>query len=440
MFRCNDNLGKFLDVFIKALPLEPNTTYRLTVDQYGGAFGVWINRAFAVQGHGPYYFDHCETWTTRELCFTITKTPSAKAALENWCISFFKKAHSLYNTGLHDTYIDNVRLCKADEPETTLLVGGDFEAPPGDPLYTSQWEPMILGGIGAQRGITLTGDPLNAGNRCLRLPKVLVTPDYPDHVTLRAEGFGWYKNNSNYYHHRDPVGVSQHLLLLAGQGEIILYSDQSPRTITSGNVIYIPPNTPFHYRCEQGKGTDYYWVMFSGEAADALLKPMQAIVSTPAPLPRFSELTAHIDQMLQFPYDNALYPYAVSAHLQLLLSELSEQLAPKAEDLHKQMINRIAARLREQPEQPIDNTRLAEECGFSVGHFIRLFKQYKGCTPHQYHLRALVQKGCTLLRDTTMTVQEISFALGIENPLYFSRLFRSIQGVPPREYRKSHSM
>ena len=49
MFRCNDDLGKFLDVFIKALPLEPNTTYRLTVDQYGGAFGVWINRAFAVQ-------------------------------------------------------------------------------------------------------------------------------------------------------------------------------------------------------------------------------------------------------------------------------------------------------------------------------------------------------------------------------------------------------
>lgn len=82
------------------------------------------------------------------------------------------------------------------------------------------------------------------------------------------------------------------------------------------------------------------------------------------------------------------------------------------------------------------SAELAEECGLSNCYFITLFKQYTGCSPQQYRLRELVSKACTLLLDTTMTIQKISYTLGIDDPLYFSRLFRSIQGISPRDYRK----
>ncbi len=418
MFHCNDNQEQYLDCFIKNIPIEPDTDYCLTVEQYGGAFGIWINKFFAATGFGAYYFDHCDHWTTHTLHFTTGSHPAKAPIFGNWGISLFKKMNSLYVTGIQDTYLSNIRLFKCHEPKKNLLADTS--------LVDSQ----------TKHKIQSVDDPLRKGNRCLLLTKLLSAPEYPDHITLRADGFGWYKNETNHSHHRDPIGLPYHLLLLVEQGDVKLLSEQPPRTISAGNVIYIPPNTPIHYRGPRGKSSGFYWVMFNGETADHLLQSITKVTATTIPLPRFSTLTTHIDQMLQFPTDNALYPYALSAHLQLLLAELGEQLVPKAEDVHRLLIDRIAGRMLEQPEQPIDNARLAEECGFSVGHFIRLFKQYKGYTPHQYHLRALAQKAAVLLCDTTMSVQEISFSLGIENPLYFSRLFRSIHGMPPKEYRK----
>ena len=434
MFLCNDDNGKFLDAFIKNVPLLPDTAYRLTVDHYGGAFGIWINKAFVIVGAGPYYFDHHRTWTTHEIRFTTAAQATATTTMENWSISFFKKVNSRYMTGIHDTYIDNVRLVSENDPHQNLLEGGDFEAPSDSAVYAKHWEPMLRGSSGKSAGIMLADDPLFRENHCLFLPKIIATPNYPENVIFRAEGFGRYTHEVDYRHHRTEEGIPCHLLVLAEHGEIQILSETGSKTIPSGHVLYVPPYTPFHYVLERGKGTAFYWITFSGSGAEVLLEHIAAKAT--AALPRLSELTAHIDKMLHTPVDTSVYPYVISAHLQLLLAELNEQLTSEVKDPQKQRIDRVAQRLREQPEEPLNNAQLAEECGFSVGHFIRLFKQYEGCTPHQYRLQILVQKACFLLRDTTLTIQEISFALGIENPLYFSRLFRSVQGVSPRDYRK----
>ena len=46
--------------------------------------------------------------------------------------------------------------------------------------------------------------------------------------------------------------------------------------------------------------------------------------------------------------------------------------------------------------------------------------------------------GEKLLRSTNMTVQEIAYTLQLDDPYYFSRLFRSVYDMSPREYRKAH--
>ena len=140
--------------------------------------------------------------------------------------------------------------------------------------------------------------------------------------------------------------------------------------------------------------------------------------------------------MLSFPAENRFYPYAISGYAQVLLAELSRLNAARGPSEREMLITQVALRLREHPELPLSNEELAESCGFSTAHFVRLFRQYTGCTPHRYRIEALVKKACSLLCETSLSVKEIAFTLGVDNPLYFSNLFRRSLGVSPREYRE----
>lgn len=43
-----------------------------------------------------------------------------------------------------------------------------------------------------------------------------------------------------------------------------------------------------------------------------------------------------------------------------------------------------------------------------------------------------------MLHNTTLTVQEIAFRLGYEDPHYFSNLFKQYRGISPKNFRERH--
>jgi AraC-like DNA-binding protein len=65
-----------------------------------------------------------------------------------------------------------------------------------------------------------------------------------------------------------------------------------------------------------------------------------------------------------------------------------------------------------------------------------LFKQETGFPPIDYFLRMKIQRAGQLLDLTENSVKEISSSLGIDDPYYFSRLFKKINNCSPTEYRK----
>ena len=141
--------------------------------------------------------------------------------------------------------------------------------------------------------------------------------------------------------------------------------------------------------------------------------------------------------MLQLNANSPFYPYEATAHLQLLLSELLAQRQPATTPIPP-AIQHAAQQLRAHAEVPVTNHQLAAEVGLSTEYFIRLFKKHMGVTPHRYRLVKLMKTGEKLLRSTNMTVQEIAYTLQLDDPYYFSRLFRSVYDMSPREYRKAH--
>lgn len=65
----------------------------------------------------------------------------------------------------------------------------------------------------------------------------------------------------------------------------------------------------------------------------------------------------------------------------------------------------------------------------------RCFNIYMGCSPVEALIQYRLQTAHRLLKDTTLTLQEISYSCGFNSVNYFSRQFRQIYGYTPSQNR-----
>ena len=68
--------------------------------------------------------------------------------------------------------------------------------------------------------------------------------------------------------------------------------------------------------------------------------------------------------------------------------------------------------------------------------YVELFKQQTGYAPIDYFIRLRMHRACQFLDNTGMSVKAIATTLGYEDPLYFSRLFRTVNEASPIAYRR----
>jgi transcriptional regulator GlxA family with amidase domain len=68
--------------------------------------------------------------------------------------------------------------------------------------------------------------------------------------------------------------------------------------------------------------------------------------------------------------------------------------------------------------------------------FIRLFKSQTGLTPQVCHTRHRIDYACELLHHTPMSVEQIADRTGYCDRAHFSRVFASIRGTGPAEFRR----
>jgi len=87
--------------------------------------------------------------------------------------------------------------------------------------------------------------------------------------------------------------------------------------------------------------------------------------------------------------------------------------------------------------EPLQTQLLAKECGITPQYLIRLFQLSLGVSPIRYCNNYRMLRAKDLLRESSMSIKEIAYAVGFQNPYYFSRLFKSIEGITPSAYRST---
>lgn len=102
----------------------------------------------------------------------------------------------------------------------------------------------------------------------------------------------------------------------------------------------------------------------------------------------------------------------------------------------------FADKLQNMLEQQLDNDRLniddlAAMMGLGRTIFYKKVRGLTGYSPNEYLRIIRMKKAAELLLENQLTIAEISYKIGISDPLYFSKCFKQQFGVAPTIYRRS---
>ncbi|MCM2369290.1 AraC family transcriptional regulator [Aporhodopirellula aestuarii] len=100
-------------------------------------------------------------------------------------------------------------------------------------------------------------------------------------------------------------------------------------------------------------------------------------------------------------------------------------------------------RVRDEIEENYMELRTAEDvaakCDLSPIHVSRLFKRFGGVGAYQFLLRKKMNHAAELLIEERLLVKEVADRLGFSDAFQFSRAFKRVYGIPPKELTKVRS-
>ena len=145
--------------------------------------------------------------------------------------------------------------------------------------------------------------------------------------------------------------------------------------------------------------------------------------------PQAEERTAYVAAMV-----NALKAHILSgppAHgnpVEIPVSDFS------AYRLHK-IMNAVLTH----PEKDHNLAAMAAVAGVTPPHFCRIFKRATGVSPHQYVMKARLDRAQQMLVQTDLSLAALSEATGFTSQSHFSRAFRAWFGMAPSDYRQQEA-
>ncbi len=84
-----------------------------------------------------------------------------------------------------------------------------------------------------------------------------------------------------------------------------------------------------------------------------------------------------------------------------------------------------------------DIDALLQKTKLSRVHFYRVFREQFRIPPQEYMIRLRVREAVRLLLETDLSVGEIGFEVGWDDPYYFSKIFKQNIGTSPLNYRQN---
>lgn len=283
------------------------------------------------------------------------------------------------------------------------------------------------------------------GQRIIVLPKFLVEEFRKDRFAsnLYLTDIGFYPNAEYHFCHREN-GAGEYIFVFCQQGGGWLEMEGVRHAIGRNQFFVIPPGVKHSYGADKAEPWSIYWVHFSGSLADGYAKYKGPGTIYQTCHNKISDIVRSFEQiyhtlLLGYSRDNIRYVISCLYGFLGLAAYMSVKRDSESGPDSRNSINvvdSVISYMKEHVELRLNTQELAERAGCSAAALAARFRQETGYTLRSYFNHLKIQEACLYLDNTDMSVSQICFKIGLNDALYFSRLFSRITGVCPRDYRK----
>ena len=215
---------------------------------------------------------------------------------------------------------------------------------------------------------------------------------------------------------------------------------QGSFSLRAGQGFLLCPGEGGVFTADSHASLEYVWLAFSGLKAPELLS--LAGLGCDSPLYTGSDPGKQRlmrDEMLYIVNHNDASPLHLTGHLYLFLDALRES-SDQRKDIagiksKESYANAAVTFIEQNYQRDIGVEDIAGFCGLNRSYFGKIFKDIMAVTPQEFLIQYRMAKACQLLKNSSLSIGDISARVGYPSQLHFSRAFKKVHGLSPRQWR-----
>lgn len=248
-----------------------------------------------------------------------------------------------------------------------------------------------------------------------------------------------------------PRRLTSYFIVLIDSGSITYKVDLQDITVADGDLLFAMPNQ-FFIPPAKTDNLKYFKILFDENTLallpqrfSFLVNPLnsQTIILDNAARERVRIVFEILNQLLHTE-KHLTDSEIILAYLNLLLSELnSAYFKNEPVDIVNTNLSKfvefklmVETHLTEQPSI----NAIAEKLALTTNSLYRLVKEYSGISPKDFFVNRLMIEAQRKLRYSNLSVKELAYELGFNDPDYFSRLFKKRTGKSVSDFLQSQDL
>lgn len=226
----------------------------------------------------------------------------------------------------------------------------------------------------------------------------------------------------------------------AGAGEVTL--DGATHALQPGVVFAYAPTTRYEIQTNPRDPMVKYFLALAGREVPRRLQRCGVALGEAHRLAAHAEVTSIFEDLVREGQRSGQLANRICAALvELLFLKIEDTttLAPQAREPAREAFLRCKALIDADAEKLGTLHEIAAAAGVEASSVCRWFRRFQGTSPYQYLMRRKMNLAAEHLVEKGGLVKEVAERVGFTDPYHFSRAFKAVHGVAPRDLLRYRS-